>query len=152
MRAVVQRVSSASVLVDGEPAGSIQHGLLCLVGVCSSDAPHDANWMADRICGLRVFEDALGKLNLNIVQVGGSLLLVPNFTVCADTSKGTRPSFDAAAPFEVGKKLFGELVTLCGDKVAHVESGTFGADMKVHLINDGPVTVVLESKSKAHGH
>lgn len=151
MRAVIQRVSSASIVVDGASAGSIQHGLLCLVGVCSCDSPNDAKWMADRICGLRVFEDALGKLNLNIVQAGGSLLLVPNFTVCADTSKGTRPSFDTAAPFEVGKKLFGELVDLCGDKLAHVESGIFGEDMKVHLINDGPVTVILESKSNGHG-
>jgi D-tyrosyl-tRNA(Tyr) deacylase len=106
--------------------------------------------MAERICGLRVFEDAQGKLNLNVVQVDGGVLLVPNFTVCADTSKGTRPSFDVAAPYEVGKQLFGELAAACKGLVGQVEAGVFGADMKVHLINDGPVTVILESRHKAY--
>jgi D-tyrosyl-tRNA(Tyr) deacylase len=145
VRAVVQRAESASVSVEGNLIGSIDQGLVVFLGVSKSDSEAECRWLADKIMGLRIFEDAEGKMNLSLVEVGGGALLIPNFTVCGDAAKGRRPSFESAASFEEGMRLFEKFVANCRDSGLRVEVGQFGADMEVMVVNDGPVTLILGS-------
>jgi D-tyrosyl-tRNA(Tyr) deacylase len=144
MIAVIQRVESARVEVDGETVGAIGAGLLALVAVEPGDGEAQCVRMLERLRGYRVFSDAQGKMNLCLAETGGGLLLVSQFTLAADTRKGMRPSFTTAAPPEEGRRWFDRLVVLAGIAHPGVETGRFGAHMKVHLINDGPVTFRLE--------
>ncbi len=145
MRAVVQRVSYARVKVGAETVGAIDRGLFVLVGVGQGDAEGDAAWLARKLVALRVFEDAQGKLNLSLAQIGGALLLVSQFTLYGDVQKGARPSFlDAMAP-DAAEALYRRVVALCREAGATVAEGRFRADMQVELCNDGPVTLILES-------
>jgi len=144
MIALIQRVESARVDVDGKTVGAIGAGLLALVAVEPDDGEAQCVRMLERLRGYRVFSDADEKMNLSLADTGGGLLLVSQFTLAADTRKGMRPSFTTAAPPEVGLRWFNRLVELARDIHAGVETGQFGAHMKVHLINDGPVTFRLE--------
>lgn len=143
MRCVVQRVSEASVAVDGQEVGRIGVGLVALLGVTHGDGPDEAGWMAERLATLRVFADERGRMNRSVLDVGGAVLAVPNFTLYADCTKGRRPGFDAAAPPEVAEALFGRTCDELAQRVP-LECGVFGAHMHVSLTNDGPVTLVLE--------
>ena len=145
MRIVLQRVKNASVTVEGERISSIGPGLLLLVGVAGEDGEAEAEWLAKKVAGLRIFGDENGKMNLGVRDVGGEVLAVSQFTLIADTRKGKRPSFVAAAPPEEAEQLFNyfcERLRTAG--VGSVETGSFGAMMDVALVNDGPVTIVLE--------
>ncbi len=144
MKAVLQRVSSASVEVEGRVVGQIGVGFCVFVGVLGEDTPENARKMAGKIAGMRVFSDANDKCALNLQDVGGSVLLVSNFTLFADTRKGNRPYFGAAARPEPAQELFELLATLLRSFGLEVRTGVFGADMKVQLCNEGPVTVPLE--------
>jgi len=143
MIGLLQRVSVASVVVDGETVGAIERGLLVLVGVERGDGDPQADRLIERLLGYRVFADEQGKMNLSVRDIGGGVLLVPQFTLAADTDKGTRASFTSAAPPDEGRRLFDRVVT--GMRALHpvVATGRFGADMKVALVNDGPVTFRL---------
>jgi D-tyrosyl-tRNA(Tyr) deacylase len=145
MIALIQRVSSAHVEVDDETVGAIGPGLLALVAVEPADDDARIQRMAERLLGYRVFADADGKMNLSLVDTGGGLLLVSQFTLAADTRKGMRPSFTSAAPPEAGRRGFDRLVAICRERLGKVETGHFGAHMRVSLVNDGPVTFRLES-------
>ena len=145
MIGLLQRVSAASVTVDGEMVGQIGRGLLVLVAVHRDDKEQDIARLAERILTYRVFPDADDRMNVSLVDAQLELLLVPQFTLAADTRKGTRASFTRAASSEMGSAYFDRLVSLCRDRVARVESGRFGANMQVALTNDGPVTFWLES-------
>jgi D-tyrosyl-tRNA(Tyr) deacylase len=147
MKAVVQRVSSASVVVDGAVTGSIESGLMVLLGVRKEDTEADAAWLLDRILGLRIFADAAGKMNLSLLDTGGSLLVVSQFTLYGDTRKGRRPSFDLAAPAEQARALYERFVELARERGVRTETGIFQAMMSVSLVNEGPVTLLVESKS-----
>lgn len=148
MRAVVQRVTRARVRVGGEVVGQIERGLLVLVGVMREDQEQDRTWLAHKLATLRIFEDEAGKMNRSVVDVAGALLLVSQFTLCAESSKGTRPSFAAAmAPGQAAVELQA-LVSELRKKVP-VETGRFGAMMAVELENDGPVTLWLDSRGTA---
>jgi len=144
MIGLIQRVSEAIVKVDGNTVGRIGRGLLVLVGVEKHDDETAAKRLLDRLLGYRVFPDAEGKMNLSLTDMAGELLLVPQFTLAADTRKGTRPSFSSAAAPEKGAELFASFVTMAQERHTKVETGVFGADMKVSLINDGPVTFWLQ--------
>lgn len=144
MIGLIQRVSEASVAVEGNIVGQIGRGLLVLVGVEKNDDEATAKRLLELILTYRVFPDAEGKMNLSLVDIGGELLLVPQFTLAADTHKGTRPSFSSAAPPEQGKALFEHVVNKARQSHPAVATGVFGADMKVGLINDGPVTFWLQ--------
>ena len=144
MRIVLQRVTSASVKVDGEVVGSIGTGFLLLFGVGREDTEEDCRRLADKISGLRIFSDENDKINLDLDAVGGSLLVVPQFTLYADCRKGNRPNFIQAAKPEKANELYEYFVGYLRSKGRHVETGSFGADMKVELLNDGPFTVILE--------
>lgn len=144
MIGLLQRVSHADVVVEGQTVGATGRGLLVLVGVEKGDDHATAARLLERLLGYRVFPDEAGKMNLSLRDIGGGLLLVPQFTLAADTHKGTRPSFSSAAPPETGKALFDHFVELARDQHAEVATGVFGADMKVSLINDGPVTFWLQ--------
>lgn len=144
MRAVVQRVSEASVIVDGEVVGEIGRGLLVLVGVAPDDSPADADALAAKLVGLRIFADDDGLMNLSVADVAGGILVVSQFTLYGDARKGRRPSFVGAAPPEVAEPLIDRLAEAIGDAGISVATGRFGAMMKVGLVNDGPVTLVLE--------
>lgn len=146
MRSVVQRVTQASVTVAGEVVGKIEAGLLVLFGVGQGDEESDLDWMVDKIIGLRVFEDEEGKMNRSIQDVGGEILMVSQFTLYGDCRKGKRPSFSTAAPPEVAKALFEQAVEKMRGYGLHVETGIFQAEMKVALVNDGPVTLLLDSE------
>ncbi len=148
MRAVVQRVTRARVEVDGRTVGSIGLGFAVLLGVARDDTAADAAFMADRILGLRVFADAAGKMNLALGAVGGALLVVSQFTLLADTSGGRRPSFIRAAPPELARQLYEHFVSLARASGVKVETGEFGAHMELELVNDGPVTIVLDSRER----
>lgn len=148
MKAVVQRVRSASVTVDGKVVGEVGEGLLAMLAVLKGDTEKDAIWMATKLVGLRVFDDEAGNINLSLKDVGGSLLLVSNFTVAGDLSRGLRPSFVDAAPFEDGRSLFERCEKEIRNLGIPVEKGVYGADMLVTLVNDGPVTLVLDSKAQ----
>ena len=147
MRAVIQRVTSARVEVDGETVGAIGSGLLVLLGVCREDGEREADYLLDRITGLRIFNDAAGKMNRSLTEVGGSLLVVSQFTLYGDTRRGRRPSFDAAAPGEQARAVYEYFVARSRAAGFKTETGVFQAHMTVTLENDGPVTFVVESKS-----
>lgn len=143
MIALIQRVSEARVEVEGEVVGAIGRGLLALVAVEPADGEAQARRLCERLLGYRVFDDGEGRMNRSLVDVGGGLLLVSQFTLAADTSKGMRPSFTRAAPPELGRRWFDHLVALARARHAPVETGRFGAHMQVSLLNDGPVTFWL---------
>lgn len=145
MRALVQRVTSASVEVEGKQVGSINTGLLVLLGVAPDDGKAELEKLAERLLNYRIFSDDQGRMNLSLNDVGGELLIVSQFTLCADTSKGLRPGFSTAAPPELADSLYQDFVGYCSQQAAKVETGIFGADMQVSLVNDGPVTFMLES-------
>ena len=144
MRVVLQRVRNACVRVDGEVIGKIEKGFLILLGVAETDSEAAADRMADKICKLRIFEDGDGKTNLSLTDVGGEILVVSQFTLYADCHKGNRPSFIRAGSPEKANRLYEYFVERCRTHVDKVEHGSFGADMKVELLNDGPFTLVLE--------
>lgn len=148
MRAVLQRVTHASVKVDGETIGEIGNGFLILLGVAEEDNEAAADKIADKICRLRIFQDGDGKTNLSLADVGGELLVVSQFTLYADCHKGNRPSFIKAGNPEKANRLYEYFVERCRQYVPKVEHGSFGADMKVELLNDGPFTLMLEGDEK----
>jgi D-tyrosyl-tRNA(Tyr) deacylase len=144
MRAVVQRVSRASVAVDGEVVGAIGPGLMVLLGVTRDDGPAEADWLARKIVGLRIFEDSEGKFNLGLLDVEGQALVVSQFTLYGDSRKGRRPSFVDAAQPERAEPLIERFANALRQHGVHVEMGVFGARMLVEIHNDGPVTLILE--------
>lgn len=145
MRALIQRVRRAAVVVQGECVGQIQQGLLVLLGVTHSDTRHDAERLAEKTLALRIFEDNAEKMNLSVLDIGGGVLVVSQFTLYADTRKGNRPSFTAAARPEHAQALYEHFVeTLRTRSLLNIQTGKFGAAMQVELINDGPVTILLE--------
>ena len=146
MRACVQRVSKASVTVDDQAVGEIGRGLLVLLGVENGDTQKDVNFMAEKITGLRIFNDADGKMNLSLVDVGGQMLAVSQFTLLGDCRKGKRPSFIGAANPELGRELYESFVAKVEELGIETATGTFQAHMDVSLINDGPVTILVDSK------
>lgn len=146
MRAVVQRVLSAGVTVEGETIGRIGKGFMILLGVSGEDTEETAGRMADKICRLRIFEDENGKTNLSLGDVGGELLVVSQFTLYADCRKGNRPSFIKAGEPEKANRLYEYFMDCCRQHVSVVERGRFGANMKVELVNDGPFTLMLDSQ------
>ena len=148
MRVVLQRVSHASVTVEEKVIGKIQRGFLLLVGVTHDDAMEDMEYLVRKIIQMRIFEDEEGKLNRSIQDIGGEILSVSQFTLYADTKKGNRPSFSKAAPGDVALEMFEQFNGLLRDTGVPVETGQFGADMKVELLNDGPVTILLDSKTR----
>jgi D-tyrosyl-tRNA(Tyr) deacylase len=147
MRSVVQRVNSASVAVDGEIIGKIGKGLLVLLGVCDDDTDADMKWLADKISGLRIFTDENDKMNLSLEDVSGEILVVSQFTLYGDCKKGRRPNFTGAGKPDYAEKMYEEFVKYLKTKIETVETGSFGADMKVNLENDGPVTLIIDSKA-----
>jgi len=146
MRAVVQRVSRAHVSVAGELTGAIKRGFVVLLGVADGDAPEDATYLAQKIAGLRVFEDDLGKMNLSLAEVGGGMLVVSQFTLLGDCRKGRRPSFDKAARPEIARDLYEAFVASVGSLGIETATGRFQEHMLVELVNDGPVTLLLDSR------
>jgi len=147
MRAVVQRVTQARVEVDGAVAGEIGPGLLVLLGVAKQDEPADAEFLADKIAGLRIFSDAAGKMNLSLLDTGGAMLAVSQFTLYGDCRKGRRPSFDHAASADQARALYQHFIEAVRRAGVRVETGVFQAHMSVSLVNDGPVTLIVESPS-----
>ncbi len=145
MRAVIQRVSSARVEVNEEVMGSIAHGLLVLLGVGREDGEKQAQWLAEKIAGLRIFEDDAGKMNFSVQDIAGSVLVVSQFTLYGDCRKGRRPSFTDAAPPDVADRLYQVFVDHLRAQGVLVETGVFQAKMQVNLVNDGPVTMVLDT-------
>ncbi len=148
MRAVVQKVSSSKVTVDEEVVGQINQGLMVLLGVTHDDTSKDVDYMVDKVTNLRIFEDAEGKMNLSLKDVGGEVLAVSQFTLYGDARRGRRPSFSDAARPEVANPLYEEFVKKIRDLGINVGTGKFGAHMMVDLTNDGPVTILLESKKE----
>jgi len=148
MKAVLQRVSRASVTVAGEVIGKIDRGILVLLGVEPDDTDDDARQLADKTIALRVFDDAGGKMNLSLEEVGGSLLVVSQFTLLGDCRKGRRPSFIGAAPPELAEKLYNTFIGAAGSRGIRVATGRFRAMMDVELVNDGPVTLLLDSRKR----
>jgi D-tyrosyl-tRNA(Tyr) deacylase len=148
MRAVVQRVSRAEVNVGGRCVGRIGAGFAVLLGVARDDTEADAEFVADRILGLRVFADEAGKMNLALGATSGELLVISQFTLLADTSGGRRPSFIRAAPPEIARPLYEHFVSLARARGVRVETGQFGAHMELGLVNDGPVTIILDSRAR----
>lgn len=146
MRAVVQRVSRARVLVDGEAVGRIDHGLLVYAAVAPDDAETDVQYIADKVIGLRVFRDEQDKMNLDVGQAGGAVLLVSAFSAHADARKGRRPSFDSAASGEIARPLIASLAAKVSQSGLRVETGRFAAHMLVESVNDGPICVLLDSR------
>jgi len=144
LRAVVTRVSSASVTTDGAATGSIGQGLLVLLGIAPTDTPEHAAKLADKVTGLRIFEDGNGKMNLNLASVNGSLLVISQFTLYADL-KSRRPGFTGAAKPDIAIPLYELFIRECRKAGFHTESGVFGADMKVASVNDGPVTIIIDT-------
>ena len=149
MKIVIQRVSHASVSVDGVTTGNIGHGLLLLIGVDEEDTEADAEWLVQKILNLRIFSDDAGKMNLSVKDITGEILCISQFTLIADYKKGNRPSFIKAAKPEQAVPLFDYFKSEISKSGLKVESGIFGADMKVSLLNDGPVTIVMDSKTKS---
>lgn len=148
MLAVIQRVSEASLHIEGQLKASIQQGFVVLLGIHVSDEPSDVTYLASKISGLRIFSDAEGKMNLDLQAVGGDILLVSQFTLHAQTKKGNRPSFLEAARPEQAIPLYEALISDLSQKLGKsIQTGTFGADMQVQLTNDGPVTILIESKN-----
>lgn len=151
MKAVIQRVLNAQVTVGGECRGKTGKGFLVLLGVAQGDTQDDARALAAKIAGLRVFTDENDKMNLSLADVGGGVLVISNFTLCGDCRKGRRPNFIAAAKPALAKELYGYFCgCLLQSGIASVETGEFGADMQVSLLNDGPVTLIIDSKELKH--
>jgi D-tyrosyl-tRNA(Tyr) deacylase len=148
MRAVVQRVARASVSIDGEIVGAIGPGLCVLVGAMTGDGTSDAEFIARKLAGLRIFHDEHGKMNRSVLDVGGELLVISQFTLAADTTSGTRPSFTSALPPAEAERLLAELIDLLRERGITVACGRFGAVMSVELVNQGPVTIILDSQAK----
>lgn len=146
MRIIVQRVSEASVSVDSEVVGEIRKGLVVLVGIEESDTRENYDYITNKILGLRIFEDKEGKMNLSVQDIFGGVLIIPNFTLYGDVRKGFRPSFSASCPVAKAKNYFAEFLEVMTKRFPLVEVGVFQADMKVALVNDGPVTIMLDSK------
>lgn len=144
MKLVVQRVKQAEVKVKGNSVGKIEKGFLILLGVTHEDAKENVDKLVKKVCGLRVFEDQNGKMNLSIKDIGGELLIVSQFTLYADTKKGNRPSFVKAAAPEKANELYEYFISECKKNGIKVETGEFGAHMEVSLVNDGPVTIIIE--------
>ena len=144
MKAVIQRVTSASVTVEDAVVGKISHGIVILLGVEKGDAEAQADWLVDKISGLRIFSDGEGKMNRSVVDIGGALLVISQFTLAGNCAKGRRPSFDTAAPADEGKRLYDFFVASARRSGLTVATGIFQADMQVSLVNDGPVTFILE--------
>ena len=153
MKAVLQRVVSGRVTVEGDVVGEIGRGLVVLLGVAEGDAGADAVWMADKIAQLRIFEDGDGKMNLSVADVDGSVLLISQFTLLASCRKGRRPSFVGAAPPEDGERLYDEVGRLLRERGLPVETGRFGNRMMVSIENEGPVTIILDTgEGRGTGH
>jgi len=148
LRAVVQRVHRASVTVDGKLVGRIDRGLLVYLGVGKNDTEKDVDWMCEKIANLRIFEDENGKMNLSLLQVDGELLVISQFTLYGDCRRGRRPSFDEAAPAELGERMYELFIEKMRQQLRKVEKGVFGAHMEVESINDGPVTILLDSERR----
>ena len=149
MIAVIQRVTEASVHIDNLLKGRINYGLCVLLGVDQNDTDTDALWLSDKIVAMRIFSDNEGKMNLSLKDINGDLMIISQFTLHASTKKGNRPSFLDAAKPEIAIPLYTKFISLCSKALnKQIETGEFGADMKVSLINDGPVTIVLDSKNK----
>lgn len=146
MRTVVQRVSSASVTVDGNVIGKINKGFLVLLGIKSTDTKQDVDYMVKKVINLRIFRDENDKMNLSLKDVNGELLIVSQFTLYGDASGGNRPSFIDAAKPDIAIPLYEYFISECKKQISVVQTGKFGADMKVELLNDGPVTIIMESK------
>lgn len=149
MRIVIQRAAEASVAVDGEVKGRIDRGLMVLVGVENGDTIDDAKWLAQKTVALRIFDDESGVMNKSVVDVGGNVLAISQFTLTASTRKGNRPSYIRAARHELATSLYDEYCRMVGEQIGHpVERGVFGAHMIVSLVNDGPVTIIIDSRLK----
>jgi D-tyrosyl-tRNA(Tyr) deacylase len=149
MRAVIQRVSHASVTISGEPHAAIQAGLLVLLGIEGSDTSEDISWLSKKIVQLRIFNDAQGTMNRSLLEMGGDLLLISQFTLHAYTKKGNRPSYMRAAVPQIARPLYEEMIRQLGhDLGKEVKTGEFGADMQVALLNDGPVTILIDTKHR----
>ena len=149
MRTVIQRVSRASVTIDGQIKSSIGHGYLVLLGCENADTEDDIQWLAKKICGLRVFDDENGVMNKSIMDVGGEVLVVSQFTLWASYKKGNRPSYLRAGSHEITIPLYERFCTVLSENMGlEVKTGEFGADMKVELLNDGPVTICMDTKNK----
>lgn len=146
MRAIIQRVSSANVTVAGETVAAIEKGLLAFLGVARGDGEQDARYLADKTAALRIFEDSEGKMNLSVLDVGGMVLVVSQFTLYADCRKGRRPSFTDAADPETARVLYARVIELLRDRHVETAEGVFQASMQVELVNDGPVTILLDSR------
>ena len=148
MRVVIQRVSEASVTVDQQTVGAIGQGLMVLLGVAQGDTSQEAKSLAEKTAGLRIFEDDAGKMNRSVEEIGGSLLVVSQFTLLGDCRKGRRPGFTDAAPPELADQLYEEFVAALRSRGVNVATGVFRADMQVALVNDGPVTMLLDSRKQ----
>jgi D-tyrosyl-tRNA(Tyr) deacylase len=148
MRVCIQRVSQASVTVNGQTTGRIERGMLVLLGVEQGDKADDLTWMADKCIELRIFEDNAGKMNRSLLEIGGAMLVVSQFTLLGDCRKGRRPSFIDAAPPEIAERMYDEFVTHVRSRGVTVATGAFRAHMDVALINDGPVTLLLDSRKR----
>lgn len=146
MRAVVQRVKSSKVEVDGKVIGSIKSGLNVLLGICKDDTQSDLQYLVDKVLGLRIFEDECDKMNKSLLDVGGELLVISQFTLYGDCRKGKRPSFIEALGGEDAEKFYEKFVEKCKEVLGDVQTGEFGADMLVTIENDGPVTIIIDSK------
>lgn len=149
MRAVIQRVSRASVTVDGAITGAIDRGLLVFLGVGKDDTQADINFIADKIVNLRIFEDADGKMNLSVSDIGGAVLLISQFTLFGDCRKGRRPDFTAAGPPDMANQLYEQTIAAIKARGIPVESGIFAAHMDIDTLNDGPVTLILDTAKRA---
>ena len=149
MRAVLQRVKRASVTVEGNITGAIGEGLLVLLGIEEADTLEDMNWLAGKLVNLRIFDDEQGVMNRSLLETGGGLLLVSQFTLFMATKKGNRPSYSRAAPPAIAIPIYEKMIELLSAELGKpIQTGVFGADMKVELLNDGPVTIVIDTKNK----
>ena len=149
MRAVLQRVKRASVTVEGNITGAIEDGLLVLLGIEEADTLEDMNWLSSKLVNLRIFNDEQGVMNRSLLEVGGGLLLVSQFTLFAATKKGNRPSYSRAAPPAIAVPIYEKMIELLSAELGKpIQTGVFGADMKVALLNDGPVTIIMDTKNK----
>lgn len=146
MRAVLTRVGSASVSIDGQVVGSIGRGFLILLGIGPSDGESQCRYLAEKVLGLRIFEDENGKMNLGLADVGGQVLVVSQFTLYGNCRKGRRPSFTDAAPPELGNRMYERFLEICAELGYPPQHGIFGADMQVESVNDGPVTLILDTE------
>lgn len=149
MRAVIQRVTNASVTIDGVVKGAIQNGLLVLLGIEDADSEEDIRWLSQKIVQLRVFDDVGGTMNLSVKDIDGAILLISQFTLHASIKKGNRPSYIKASKPDFAVPMYEKMITqLQNDLGKPIATGSFGADMKVHLLNDGPVTIIVDTKTK----